>query len=145
VKWLGLFAGSSVVAAVGTAMVRGGEPLGWLALAFGGVCAVFLIVLLLPGAAFLRLDQDGFTWCSLYRKKTYLWSDINVFGVWTEPQSRTELVGFDFADSYEGSLTMREVNKELTGFEASLPDSYGLTAFELAELMGRLRDEYADG
>ena len=88
--------------------------------------------------------------CLLYRLWTgdpfypLYWSLFNVFGGWTEPRSRMELVGFDFTDSYEGSRTVREVNEELTGFEASLPDTYGLTAFELAELMGRLKEEHAD-
>lgn len=45
------------------------------------------------------------------------------------------MVGFDFVDGYRGSDRLRGINRNLSGFQAALPDTYGLKAAALAGRM----------
>ena len=45
------------------------------------------------------------------------------------------MVGFDFVDGYRGSDRLRSLNRNLSGFQGALPDTYGMKAAALAERM----------
>ncbi|HEY3399717.1 MAG TPA: STM3941 family protein [Geothrix sp.] len=102
VKVAGLGLGALVFVLTGLWMVREGEGPGWLIIGFFGLCLLVFLALLLPGAAYLALDSDGFTMCSLFRAHTIRWADV-------------------------------------AGFEAALPDSYGLNHEALAQLMNQYK------
>ena len=55
------------------------------------------------------------------------------------------MVMFNYAESYQGALAVRRINAALTGFEAALPDSYGLRPEELADLMNSYKAAQNDG
>jgi hypothetical protein len=66
------------------------------------------------------------------------WQSVSKFGV-TEMGTR-KMVGWD---PVEAQSTAPTVTKGITGYASTLPDTYGLTAQQLAELLNQLRDEYA--
>ena len=49
------------------------------------------------------------------------------------------MVMFNYAESYQHSPKLRAFNTELTGFEAAIPDSYGLRHEDLADLLNRYK------
>jgi hypothetical protein len=64
-----------------------------LAAAFFGVCTLVFCILMLPGAAYLRLEPVGFTVCNLFRKHFTPWPDVSDFGF--AIAGRQELVGYN--------------------------------------------------
>jgi hypothetical protein len=102
------------------------------------VLAIIVSVLQLhPKAAYLRLTAEGFTYCALFRKFSFLWNDISKFGV--AVVSDREMVGWNFAEHYTRSRRGRALSTRLSGYESALPDTYGMTAKDLASLMETLR------
>jgi hypothetical protein len=135
VKWLLIGLVSAVFAASGVWMVSIEADRGWLVLIFFALCLAVSAIMLLPGAGGLVLDAEGFVATSLFRSHRFRWRDVNGF----EPisVSRQRMVGFD---DVTGGRTIGAINTALAGRNAALPDTYGFSADELAELMQRWRD-----
>jgi len=104
--------------------------------AFFGFGAIVFGVLLLPGAAWLRLEPAGFTVCHLFRKRFTPWSDVSEFGV--VMAGRNELVGYDSRSAAENSPRRAALSRSLSGYNSALPDTYGPRAAQLAALLNEV-------
>ena len=136
-KWLAVAVGSFAFVLIGIWMVRSREVFGWFGIVFFGLCLSVSLMCLLPHASYLRLTPDGFTICSLFRAHTIRWDDVTDFGVGRVLTNK--MVMFNYAESYQHSPKLRSFNTELTGFDAAIPDSYGLRHEELADLLNRYK------
>ncbi|HLH87799.1 MAG TPA: hypothetical protein VKX28_05020 [Xanthobacteraceae bacterium] len=108
----------------------------WFALIASGLCAIVPAVMLLPGAASLTLDAQGFEQVSLYVKRRVSWRGVGNFTV-REVSVRgrkTRFVGYD-----DAKLPARNANRRMMGRNASLPNTYRLSHQELASLMTQWR------
>ncbi len=126
----------------GVWMIQDGEKLGWLVMGFFGLGPPVFLVQMLPGASYLQLDEDGFTFCNLYRRTRIRWRDVESFGVVNLGaggfRSR-RMVGFDYVSGHPDHGRGRALSKSLAGVEGALPDNYGWDVEELAALMNELR------
>jgi hypothetical protein len=136
-KWLLVSAGGAAFAIGGAWMIRGGDPKGWFVLIFFAAVALVAAVAMLPGAGALTLDRDGFEITNLFRRHRIRWRDASNFTAARIPPARQRFVLFDQA-SASGRL-VANVNVAIVGRNASLPDTYGQPADELAELMAAWR------
>jgi len=136
-KWLVVALGSLAFVLIGIWMVRSHEMLGWLGIVFFGLCLFVSLICMLPKASYLHLTADGFTVCSLFRASTTRWEDVTGFGVGRVFTNK--MVMFNYVKSYQRSPKLRSFNTELTGFEAAIPDSYGLRHEDLADLLNRYK------
>ena len=117
-------------------MIRDGHKAGWFPASFFALGIPVALIQLLPKSSFLTVDEDGIEFCTLFRKCRLKWNDISEFGIYSrESIGIGKTVGFNYSPSYERLPTMRLLNKTLIGFEAALPDTYGLRAEELASLL----------
>jgi hypothetical protein len=91
-------------------------------LIFCGLGAIVAAVMLIPGAGWLRLDRDGFETTSLFwYHRRARWQDVSEFDV----------------------LALRDTIKVVykhKGRNASLPDTYGLSAGNLLVMMTHWRE-----
>lgn len=115
--------------------------LGWIATIFFGLGVVIAFINLLPNASYLKLYKDGFEFCTMYKKDRYNWDDIQSFSTGTA--NFKTMVTFNFAESFQKYKTMRKVSAKIGGKEGALPDTYGLTANELAYLMNEYKHTYS--
>jgi hypothetical protein len=136
VKFIILFLGSMVFVIGGFLLVKG-DNVGWLTILFFGICAIISALQLVPGANWLCLDNDGFTIRNLYRVHRYLWKDIQEFG--TININLNKMVAFNFVSDFDRSKVGRRVSRSLSGFEGALPNTYGLKAEELIQLMKKYK------
>ena len=137
-KWAGVGLVSLAFTVGGAWMIRSGDRMGWLCLAFFGLGVLVSILCVLPNASYLELDRDGFTVCAMFRAGTYAWSDVTEFGVGCV--FTTKMVMFNFEPTHTRTAgAVRALNAGLTGYEAGIPDTYGLKHEELAELMNKYR------
>ena len=122
-------------------MVHDGKKMGYFC---GGFFALGLPVFALqfhPKAAYLKLAADGFTFCSLFRAHTVQWKHVREFAV--IQISLNKMVAWNFTPEYSQSERGRALSKSLSGYEAALPDTYGMKAEELVSLMSDLRNRFA--
>jgi hypothetical protein len=141
-KWFWLLLLAAVFTAGGVGMVSNKEPWGWLVLIFFGAGLVISAITLLPGAGGLVLDGNGFQVTSLFRSHRSRWRDVTRFEPISVPYARQRMVGFDDATA---GRTITAINTALSGHNAALPDTYGFSVDELAELMRRWRERAAAG
>jgi len=135
-KWLGIGLLSLAFVVAGVFLISVGKPVGWLSVIFFGFGCVVSILYLLPNASYLRITPEGFTICTMYKQDTFNWADVTEFGV---GRVVNKMVMFNFEPSYQRSTRLRNVNAKLTGFEAGLPDSYGLSHEALAGLLNQYK------
>ena len=112
----------------------------YLSAGFFAVGIPVAIIQLLPNSTYLELEPHGFTFCSLFRRTTIAWLDVEEFIVCKLQQhgmSVRSSVGFNFATSYERARTGRLIAKAVASCEGALPDTYGMRAEDLASLMNR--------
>lgn len=131
-KWWVMIIGGGAFA-VGTLVNFGGSTGAMSIAALTGCFAAIGAIMLLPGANALRLDAQGFQVVHFFGSKRFRWSEVSDFGVCSLGQSG-EVVAFKAAAA---RLNIWEkVNGALLGDKnAYLPDTYGMTAEDLAQLM----------
>jgi hypothetical protein len=113
---------------------------GYACATFFGITGLVFAVQLLPNGSYLRLTPEGFTYCSLFRRHTFRWSDVQSFS--TVRVGRNEMVVWDYARQYKKQQLGRAVSRGIAHAEAALPDTYGLKAPALAALMNTLRRQH---
>ena len=138
-KMLALLACSLAFVAVGV-WFRSAAVGMWLVVGFFGICSVVLLVTSLPGASFLRIEEDGFTFVSLYGPSTLKWSEVT--GFYPGKIARRRMVLFDFNPPLASGKKIRRMNLAICGHEAALPDTYGMSAADLAALLNRWKQQH---
>jgi hypothetical protein len=128
-----------VFAVGGFGMVTQAAPGGWFVLVVFALGTIIAAVALLPGAASLKLDRDGFQTTSLFRRRRTLWQDVTGFEPASIPPSMLKLVVYD--DVNAAGRAVAGLNAAIAGRNAGLPDTYGLSAADLARLMTRWREQ----
>jgi hypothetical protein len=139
-RWGLIFAGSALFAIGGEWMIRSGAFGGWLVLIFFGAVTVIAAVAMLPGAGALTLDAAGFEVTSLYRHSRTRWQEASDFTAARIPPSRQRFVVFNHTRT---GRRLAAVNKFIAGRSASLPDTYGLSSDDLAQVMTQWRERAA--
>lgn len=132
---------SGAFVVMGGFLVSRGQPFGWLCIAFFGLGVLLGLATLVPGASYLELREDGFEFRSIYRKWFQRWSDIEEF--FPQRIATNDMVCWNYTPGYDAQARGRKLSAGLTGVEAALPDTYGLSAPELAELMNQWRVRHA--
>jgi hypothetical protein len=110
--------------------------MGSLCVAFFAACAIVAAVSLLPGSSYLELTETGFTFCSLYRKTFVPWNHVREF--LPIRIHHNDMVGWNFAAAAPPAGPGRRFSASISGAEAGLPDTYGMTSAELAELLNAM-------
>ena len=124
--------------------------IGYLCIVFFGLGGLVFAAQLLPGSSFLKIRRDGFEFRALWRGTAFRWSDVQEFGVAELtmyhggiPQKH-RMVGFRFSPAYASNKhpRLRRLNQALVGYDAALPDNYGMKHDELASLLNQKKLEY---
>lgn len=142
-KFLGVFAVSGLLLGLCVYMLQhgrlspSGEVKAWIGIALFGVGVMTSLVMLAPGAGRLTLDQNGFERVTLFLRFRTSWNCVDNFTVCemsVRRGRRMQFVGYT-----DRELPANNTSQQLTGRNAALPDSYGLSHDDLASLMGRWR------
>jgi len=122
----------SVIAAAGVAMF--------------GLVMLLATVQLIPGRASLRIAREGLVARTPLRTRRWAWNDIEHFRGYEiqQPYVSTKHVGFDRRDLTPSRQGLwRTVSRGMSGVDETLPDTYGLSHDDLAQLLDDARERYA--
>ena len=141
-KWICLAILGVVATAVGVWMIRDGSFLGWVAVVFFGPTTVVTVGNLIPGSGFMRLTSEGVFIRTLWWPFIYRWQHVENFRVkrfpwdYSSPHKLFPRVAFDIADWTAVSLAARW-RSFVAGGHGVIPDTYGLHAQDLADLLNQ--------
>ena len=138
-RWLLVLAIGLLFAVGGVWMIQDGEWMGWYVLVFFGLVALIAAVAMLPGAGGLILDREGFDVTSLFRRYRIRWQDTADFAAVSIPPAHQKMVGYNYNDLKRSSSRLAKMNVAIVGRDAAIPDTYGLSADALAQLMAQWR------
>ncbi len=137
-KWVTVLLVCVLFDAGGLWMVAQAAPWGWFVLIVFAFFTITAAAMLLPGAASLRLDRDGFETTTLFRRGRTPWRDASGFEAVTVPPAMEKLVAYDNVNV--AGHTVARINVAIAGRNAALPDNYGLSADNLAAVMAQWRE-----
>jgi hypothetical protein len=140
-KYIGVRILSAVGTAVGIWMIYSGNWIGWYMTSIFGLVSLLASVQLIPGSTYVRIHAEGLEVCFFFRSRHILWKDVTRFGVARRNSSR--MVVYDFVPDYSGQNRSRALCRLLFGWDAALPDSFGMSCEELADLMNRCRETFS--
>ncbi len=115
--------------------------IGWLCVLFFGLGVLVALINLLPGCSYLDLTSDGMEIRSLYRKWFVRWTDVQEF--FPASVANRPMICWNYTQSFAGQRLGRKISSGLTGVEAALPDTYGMYAEDLANLLNDWRTKHA--
>ena len=137
-KWLLILLGSALFTAAGIGMVAESAPNGWYGVIFFGACLIVSAIMMFPGTGGLVLDRDGFQVTNLFRSYRLRWREVTGFAPISIPYSGKRMLGFDIVAA--ASLPIAAMTAAATGRMGGLPDTYGFSVDELAQLMTRWQE-----
>jgi hypothetical protein len=120
-------------AVLGLVMAHRGSGWAWLWLALAAGLIVFASWVLTAPRMRLRLSPSGFAYGTARRRYFFQWSDVAYFTVREFATYRH--VFFVFAPGYRGDERLRAINQDFGGFDRFLPDTYGMRAEALADVL----------
>ena len=139
-KFFMLFAISASFVTVGAVMLvkQNSSATMWFGVLFFALCAVVFGAYLLPNSASLTLDADGFQLKQFYFARKHRWQNVTNIDADYAPPSRIKRVRYD--DSQWSGWRLARWETALLGYNATLPDTYGISADDLAALMAQWHD-----
>jgi hypothetical protein len=140
-KWLVMVIGGAGLAGA-ILLFAGGDRAAMLIADFFAIGAGFGAIMLRPGAASLRLDGNGFEITHIFRTRSFSWSEVSDFGVIGLGQGGQAVA---FKTSKPRLNSWKRLNAVLAGGrDECLPDTYGMEAENLAQLMNDRRHSATD-
>ncbi len=110
----------------------------WLTLTLVGILgAVVYGLMLLPGSSYLHAAPDGLTICTAFRKRSYMWQEIESFYV--EKILTKKVVKYKLHQVDDENLESDGQDHGATIREETLPDTYGLSPEELTDQLNAYR------
>jgi Bacterial PH domain len=135
-KQLGWVAIGLGIACAGYAVVWLGVSAGWILVGMGVFISVAFSAVIAVGRNALRLDAEGFTVVSLLRSVRYRWEDVLSFAVVRQPIFGIEAVVFELTPAAQSRNPIEaRVEQAASGSDGGLPETYGMTALALCELL----------
>jgi len=103
-----------------------------LNIVFFGICFIVFLLNLVPGSSYLKIDEKGIEMKNLFRTTFIPWQAVSSF--------ETKWVAFN-------KLVIFNLNKNLAGEklkrrQGGFPDTYGMSADKLAELLNEYKAKF---
>jgi hypothetical protein len=109
----------------------------WGSGGFFAVCAAIAFPQMLGVGARLVLDREGFTCSTAFNSFRRSWRECSEFSAVQVGPDMT--VGFSTAQDEAMHPRMAALTRGLTGASGALPETYGVAAEEVADMMNRFR------
>jgi hypothetical protein len=126
----------------GILMIRDDLLAGYFVSGLFSLGLLVAVIQCIPNSAYLRLTNEGFTFCVLFRAHSVKWSEVEWFAV--TRVGRRKMVGWNPTLGARQPSPLRDWNFNKFGVEEGLPDTYGLGAQALADVLNTLKEEHGE-
>jgi hypothetical protein len=137
-RWLMVFLISAGFVAIAVWIGPGEPTLFWGAGGFFLLCALVAAPLMLGVGANLKLDREGFACRTLFRTFRREWRECSAF--YPVRAGLKKFVGFSTPQDEAAHPGLAAFNRQAIGASGMLPDTFGLSAEGLADLLNRFRE-----
>ena len=114
--------------------------LGWLTIVFFGLGVPLSLLMLLPNATYLRLDEEGFEMRSVFRNNRYRWTDVAGFTIGSLRGAK--MIAIHFRHDFKPQRLARSMAAALAGMEGAIPNHYNAPLEEILEALNAWRQRY---
>lgn len=143
VRWLFVFLVSVGFVTIAVWLGPERDPvLFWGAGGFFLLCALIAAPLMFGVGSNLKLDRQGFACRTLFRTFRREWRDCSVF--FPVSAGLRKFVGFSTPQDESTHPALMAFNRGVVGASGMLPDTFGLSADSLSDLMNRFRARAID-
>ncbi|MEQ1782846.1 MAG: hypothetical protein ABMA14_15885 [Hyphomonadaceae bacterium] len=137
-RWLLVFLISLSFVAIAAWLGPDKDPMVfWGAGGFFLLCGLVAAPLMFGVGSNLALDREGFTCRTLFRSFRRTWRECTAF--YPVSMGLRKFVGFSTEQDEAAHPNLAAANRKMIGATGILPDTFGLDAGELADLMNRYR------
>ena len=140
-KWFAILAGCVVGTFAGFSMLMDGEWVGPFALCFFGFGTVVALATIIRPTQLL-IDSDGMSLVQPWRSRRYDFKDCSEFRTWHG--YHTVMVVFDHRSPDRDAGLLSILNEQVSGSNAWLPNTFGVSAPEMAALLNARRQRVVD-
>jgi hypothetical protein len=128
---------SIVFTLLGAWMIFNGDDMGYWAIGLFGVIGIPVFLMqIFTNKNYLELDSEKFTYSTFITKKTFYWKDVEAFDLWKIHNNK--FVRWLPNANYQGE-PVKPVVKSIVSKALMLPDTYGMKAEDLVEMMNEIR------
>ena len=132
-KTIGLLIVSVLFVTCGFYLIDKNPFLAWMIITFSCLGVIVFSIQLIPNSSHLKLTREGFEVKNLFKSDFTKWSDIEKFRVGYA--GRTRMVMYDYSKEFKKYKVGKKIAKSLSGSEGALPNTYGMKAKNLVQLM----------
>ncbi len=121
--------------------IKDGKWMGYFCSIFFSLGIIVSIFMLLPNCMGLLIYEDHMILLNLFKKSKIEFKNIEEFFVVKQSvngMTTNKLVGFNFKSEYKEMNFGRKAAKLIADCEAALPNTYGMKAEELVEILNKL-------
>jgi hypothetical protein len=113
---------------------------GWVIALFFGLMSIIFLMQLIPGSSQLSLTHEGFIITSLFRSHLTPWSHVKEFSIGNLGPNKAVML--DYVDKHRKHSFGKRLAKSFSGRHGALPDTYGMRATELLQIMNAWKQKY---
>ncbi|SMP30876.1 PH domain-containing protein [Chryseobacterium profundimaris] len=118
--------------ALGISLLESNMLIAIVNIVFFGLCFIVFLLNLIPGSSYLKIDEKGIEMKNLFRTTFIPWQAVDSFNAkWI---AFNKLVVFDLNKTLAGEKLKRR--------QGSFPDTYGMSAAKLAELLNEYKMKF---
>jgi hypothetical protein len=138
--WAAIFVALCLVAA-GVVISHKNAALGWAFAAFWALCVPIGVIGLLPNAAYIRLDEDGFEVGSLRGGRKTKWTDVAGFRI--DSVNGAKMIAVIYNPEYKQLQVTRRVVGSLTGMQGAIGNLYSAPLEEILAALDSWKDHFS--
>jgi len=114
--------------------------IGIITIIFFGLGIIIFTIQLFPNTSYLKLTEEGFEIRTLFKSDFTKWSDVKEFN--TDYIGPNKMVMLNYKEEHTKYKSGKKIAKILSGSEGALPDTYGMSAKALAQLMNEWKAKH---
>ncbi len=141
-KWLTFLALGIIWILYGVYLMPKNSLAGTKQIIFGSLMVIVCLPHSIPGASYLKLNAEGFTFCSFFRRRTVQWEDVaefRVVGMRRFGVRRKQTVGWIHISNCPENRMVRSMNASFMDCDGFLPDTYMMSADKLCAFLQNCR------
>ncbi|WP_299768469.1 STM3941 family protein [uncultured Dokdonia sp.] len=114
--------------------------IGIITIIFFGLGIIIFTIQLFPNTSYLKLTKEGFEMRTLFKSNFTKWSDVKEFS--TDYIGPNKMVMLNYNEEHTKYKNGKKIAKILSGSEGALPDTYGMSAKALTQLMNEWKAKH---